>query len=99
LLWLQSRTSEGIRGGFTRLRSADEMQPLASAARSRNEPDWLVGINATRASTLRLSGGRGSTVTSLGRVQTPTLALTVDRESKIQDFKPRELHEIIGTFR
>src|SRR5207237_6907144 len=98
-LWLQSMTSEAIRDGFARLRSDAEMQPLASAARSRNEADWLVGINATRAFTLRLSGGRGSTVTSLGRVQTPTLAIIVERESKIQEFKPRELHEIIGTFR
>jgi DNA topoisomerase III len=98
-LWLQSMTPEAIREGFERLRSDAEMQPLASAARSRNEADWLVGINATRAFTLRLSGGRGSTVTSLGRVQTPTLAIIVDRESKIKDFKPRELHEIIGTFR
>ena len=98
-LWLQSMTPEAIREGFARLRSDAEMQPLASAARSRNEADWLVGINATRAFTLRLSGGRGSTVTSLGRVQTPTLAIIVDRESKIQEFKPRELHEIIGTFR
>ncbi|PYJ25255.1 MAG: DNA topoisomerase III, partial [Verrucomicrobia bacterium] len=98
-VWLQSMTREAIRDGFARLRSDAEMQPLASAARSRNEADWLVGINATRAFTLRLSGGRGSTVTSLGRVQTPTLAIIVDRENKIQDFKPRELHEIIGTFR
>jgi len=98
-LWLQSMTSEAIRGGFARLRSDDEMQPLASAARSRNEADWLVGINATRAFTLRLSGGRGSTVTSLGRVQTPTLTIIVDRESRIKEFKPRELNEIIGTFR
>src|SRR5213595_3996232 len=98
-LWLQSMTSEAIRGGFTRLRSDDEMQPLASAARSRNEADWLVGINSTRAFTLRLSGGRGSTVTSLGRVQTPTLTIIVDRERKILEFKPRELHEIIGKFR
>src|SRR5438067_2051723 len=98
-LWLQSMTLEAIREAFARLRSDAEMQPLASAARSRNEADWLVGINATRAFTLRLSGGRGSTVTSLGRVQTPTLAIIVDRENKIQDFKPRELHEIIGTFR
>src|SRR4029450_11584979 len=98
-LWLQSMTSEAIRDGFARLRSDDEMQPLASAARSRNEADWLVGINATRAFTLRLSGGRGSTVTSLGRVQTPTLTIIVDRESKIKEFKPRELNELIGTFR
>src|SRR5439155_20974859 len=98
-LWLQSMTPEAIRDGFTRLRSDAEMQPLASAARSRNEADWLVGITATRALTLRLSGGRGSTVTSLGRVQTPTLAMIVDRENKIQEFKPRDLHEIMGTFR
>ncbi len=98
-LWLQSMTSEAIRDAFTNLRTDAEMQPLASAARSRNEADWLVGINATRAFTLRLSGGRGSTVTSLGRVQTPTLAIIVERENKIQEFKPRELHEIIGTFR
>ncbi len=98
-LWLQSMTPEAIRDGFARLRSDAEMQPLASAARSRNEADWLVGINATRAFTLRLSGGRGSTVTSLGRVQTPTLAIIVDRENKIKEFKPRELNEIIGTFR
>ena len=97
-LWLQSMTPEAIRDGFARLRSDAEMQPLASAARSRNEADWLVGINATRAFTLRLSGGRGSTVTSLGRVQTPTLAIIVDRENKIKEFKPRELNEIIGTF-
>src|SRR5258708_7109394 len=98
-LWLQSMTPEAIRDGFTRLRSDAEMQPLASAARSRNEADWLVGINATRAFTLRLSGGRGSTVTSLGRVQTPTLTIIVDRERKIQEFKARELHEITGKFR
>ena len=98
-LWLQSMTTEAIRDGFARLRSDAEMQPLASAARSRNEADWLVGINATRAFTLRLSGGRGSTVTSLGRVQTPTLTIIVDRERKIQEFKPRELHEVTGRFR
>jgi DNA topoisomerase III len=97
-LWLQSMTPEAIRDGFARLRSDAEMQPLASAARSRNEADWLVGINATRAFTLRLSGGRGSSVTSLGRVQTPTLAIIVDRENKIKEFKPRELNEISGTF-
>jgi DNA topoisomerase III len=98
-LWLQSMTTEAIRDGFARLRSDAEMQPLASAARSRNEADWLVGINATRAFTLRLSGGRGSTVTSLGRVQTPTLAIIVERENKIKEFKPRDLHEIVGMFR
>jgi DNA topoisomerase-3 len=98
-LWLQSMTSEAIRDGFARLRDDAEMQPLAAAARSRNEADWLVGINATRAFTLRLTGGKGSTITSLGRVQTPTLAIIVEREGKILEFKPRVLHEIFGTFR
>ena len=98
-LWLQSMTPEAIREGFARLRSDAEMQPLATAARSRNEADWLIGINATRAFTLRLSGGRGSTVTSLGRVQTPTLTIIVDRENKIKDFKPRDLHEVHSRFR
>src|SRR3989440_4288316 len=98
-LWLQSMTPEAIREGFARLRSDAEMQPLATAARSRNEADWLIGINATRAFTLRLSGGRGSTVTSLGRVQTPTLAIIIDRENKIKDFKPRDLHELHSRFR
>src|SRR5438094_1277236 len=97
-LWLQSMTSEAIRDGFARLRSDAEMQPLASAARSRNEADWLVGINATRAFTLRLSGGRGSTVTSLGRVQTPTLAIIVERENKIREFKPGGLKWTNGKF-
>src|SRR5213595_3015888 len=98
-LWLQSMTREAICDGFSRLRNDAEMQPLANAARSRNEADWLVGINATRAFTLRLSGGRGSTVTSLGRVQTPTLAIIVDRENRIKEFNPREVNEMIGTFR
>jgi len=98
-LWLSSMTHDAIRQGFARLRSDADLQPLAQAARSRNEADWLVGINATRAFTLRLTGGRGSTVTSLGRVQTPTLAIIVDREKKIESFKPRDLCEVFGHFR
>ena len=98
-LWLQSMTADAIREGFERLRADAEMQPLAEAARSRNEADWLVGINATRAFTLRLIGGKGSTVTSLGRVQTPTLAIIVDREKKIESFKPRDLCEVFANFR
>lgn len=97
-LWLQSMTPEAIRHAFEHLRTDAEMQPLAAAARCRNEADWLVGINATRAFTLRLRGGRGSTVTSLGRVQTPTLAIIVEREQKIQQFRPREFYELIATF-
>ncbi|MBM3860864.1 MAG: DNA topoisomerase III [Verrucomicrobia bacterium] len=98
-LWLQSMTPDAIREGFERLRTDAEMQPLAQAARSRNEADWLIGINATRAFTLRLSGGRGSTITSLGRVQTPTLAMIVDREKRILEFKERALWEVFGVFR
>ena len=97
-LWLQSMTPDAIREGFERLRADADMQPLAEAARSRNEADWLVGINATRAFTLRLIGGKGSTVTSLGRVQTPTLAIIVDREKKIESFKPRDLCEVFAKF-
>jgi len=97
-LWLQSMTPEAIRDGFQRLRTDTEMQPLAQAARSRNEADWLVGINATRAFTLRLSGGRGSTITTLGRVQTPTLAMIVDREKRIQQFKATPFGEVFATF-
>jgi DNA topoisomerase-3 len=97
-LWLQSMTTDAIHDGFERLRTDAEMQPLAEAARCRNEADWLVGINATRAFTLRLIGGKGSTVTSLGRVQTPTLAIIVDREKKIESFKPRDLCEVFANF-
>ncbi len=97
-LWLQSMTPDAIRDGFAQLRTDAEMQPLADAARSRNEADWLVGINATRAFTLRLSGGRGSTVTSLGRVQTPTLAMIVEREKRIQQFQETPFWEVFGVF-
>lgn len=98
-LWLSSMTLDAIREGFEKLKSDEEMQPLAQAARCRNEADWLVGINATRAFTLRLSGGKGSTVTSLGRVQTPTLAIIVERERKIKEFKERAFFELLGAFR
>lgn len=97
-LWLQSMTPEAIREAFERLRSDAEMQPLAQAARSRNEADWLVGINATRAFTLRLRRGKGHNITTLGRVQTPTLAIIVDRESKIQQFTPRSFWELKAQF-
>ncbi len=98
-LWLQSMTADAVRDSFERLRTDVEMRPLAEAARCRNEADWLIGINATRAFTLRLIGGKGSTVTSLGRVQTPTLAIIVNREKKIESFKPRDLCEVFAGFR
>jgi DNA topoisomerase-3 len=86
-LWLNSMTKKAIVDAFERLRPGEEMEPLEAAARSRNEADWVVGLNATRAATIRLRGAFDSTV-SLGRVQTPTLALVARREEEIRAFKP-----------
>src|SRR5262249_28043844 len=97
-LWLQSMTPAAIREGFERLRSDAEMQPLAAAAVCRSESDWLVGINGTRAMTAFNSKTGGFHKTTVGRVQTPTLAVVVDREQRIRDFVAREYWEIIGTF-
>ena len=97
-LWLQSMTPAAIRDSFTRLRSDDEMQPLADAARSRSEADWLVGINGTRAMTAFNSKGGGFYLTTVGRVQTPTLMIVVDREQKIRKFVPRDYWEVRATF-
>ena len=97
-LWLQSMTPAAIRESFTRLRSDEDMQPLADAARSRSEADWLVGINGTRAMTAFNSKGGGFYLTTVGRVQTPTLMIVVDREQKIRKFIPRDYWEIRGTF-
>lgn len=97
-LWLQSMTPGAIREGFARLRSDQEMQPLADAAVSRSEADWLVGINGTRAMTAFNSKSGGFYKTTVGRVQTPTLAIVVEREQKIRSFVPRDYWEVIGTF-
>ncbi len=97
-LWLQSMTPAAIREGFEHLRSDDEMQPLADAARSRSEADWLVGINGTRAMTAFNSKGGGFYLTTVGRVQTPTLMIVVDREQKIRKFVPRDYWEVRATF-
>ena len=80
------------------LRSDEEMQPLADAAVCRSESDWLVGINATRALTAFNSQGGGFSKTTAGRVQTPTLAILVDREEKIRAFEPRTYWEVFGNF-
>src|SRR5271165_1696175 len=98
-LWLQSMTPAAIREGFSRLRGDGEMQPLADAAVSRSEADWLVGINGTRAMTAFNSKSGGFFKTTVGRVQTPTLAIVVEREQKIRKFVPRDYWEVIGTFR
>ena len=97
-LWLQSMTPQAIRDGFGALRSNAQMQPLADAARSRSEADWLVGINGTRAMTAFNSRDGGFFLTTVGRVQTPTLAVVVEREEKIRKFVSRDYWEIHGTF-
>ena len=97
-LWLQSMTPEAIRAGFENLRSEKEMQPLADAATSRAESDWLVGINATRALTSFNSRTGGFQKTAAGRVQTPTLAILAGREEKIRSFKSRSYFEVFAEF-
>ncbi|HEX8312675.1 MAG TPA: DNA topoisomerase III [Chthoniobacteraceae bacterium] len=97
-LWMQSMTPDAIRTAFTRLRSDEEMRPLADAAVSRSEADWLVGINSTRALTAFNSQGGGFSKTTAGRVQTPTLAILVEREEKIRGFTARTYFEVFGDF-
>ncbi len=97
-LWLQSMTSESIRSAFQRLRSNEEMIPLAKAAVCRSESDWLVGINGTRAMTAFNNKTGGFQLTPVGRVQTPTLAILAEREQKIHDFKPRTFFEVFADF-
>src|SRR5881398_2451721 len=86
-LWLNSMTRKAIEDAFTRLRDGEEMRTLEAAARSRSEADWVVGMNATRAASIRLRSAFDGAV-SLGRVQTPTLALVARREEEIRAFKP-----------
>jgi DNA topoisomerase-3 len=97
-LWLQSMTPQAIRDGFGMLRSNAQMQPLADAARCRSEADWLVGINGTRAMTAFNSRDGGFFLTTVGRVQTPTLSVVVEREEKIRSFVSRDYWEIHATF-
>ncbi len=96
-LWISSMTKQAIREGFERLRPGEQMAPLEAAARSRSEADWLVGMNATRAATIRGRAWVGGVV-SLGRVQTPTLAMIVKREREIQAFVPEPYWLVRGTF-
>ena len=97
-LWLQSMTPQAIRDGFDALRTEQQMAGLAHAARSRSEADWLVGINGTRAMTAFNSRDGGFFLTTVGRVQTPTLSLVVEREEKIRKFISRDYWEIHATF-
>ncbi len=97
-LWLQSMTPAAIRDGFAKLRSDREMRPLADASVCRSEADWLVGINGTRAMTAFNSKTGGFHLTTVGRVQTPTLAIVVEREAKIKKFVSRDYWEVLATF-
>jgi DNA topoisomerase-3 len=97
-LWLQSMTPAAIRAGFERLRADRELLPLADAATCRSESDWLVGINGTRAMTAFNSKSGGFHKTPVGRVQTPTLTILVEREEKIRKFVARDYWEVHGTF-
>jgi len=97
-LWLQSMTQGAIRDGFAALRRDRDLLPLADAAKSRSEADWLVGINGTRAMTAFNSKEGGFYLTTVGRVQTPTLAILVEREEKIRAFEPRDYWEVHARF-
>jgi DNA topoisomerase III len=97
-LWLQSMTPAAIRDGFEHLRTDAQMLPLADAARCRSEADWLVGINGTRAMTAFNSRDGGFFLTTVGRVQTPTLSIMVEREEKIRKHVSRDYWEIKATF-
>jgi len=98
--WMQTMTADGIRAAFEHLREGREMAGLEAAARCRSESDWLIGINGTRALTKRMFGGatgKGN-VATVGRVQTPTLAIVVGREREIRAFKPRDFWRVTGRF-
>ena len=96
-LWLSSMTAGAIRSAFEALRPAEEFAKLEEAARSRSEADWIVGMNATRAATIRLRSSFDGAV-SLGRVQTPTLAIIARREEEIRAFKPEPYWLVDATF-
>ncbi|MEN9543724.1 MAG: hypothetical protein RLZZ598_557, partial [Pseudomonadota bacterium] len=97
-LWLQSMTPAAIREGFEKLRSDAQMQGLSDAARSRSEADWMVGINGTRAMTAFNSRDGGFFLTTVGRVQTPTLSIVVEREEKIRKHVSRPYWEVRADF-
>src|SRR3954470_20706596 len=96
--WMQTMTTEGNKEAFKHLRSAEQMRGLEDAARCRSESDWLIGINGTRALTKRMFGSRAGNVASVGRVQTPTLAIVYARELEIRNFKPRDYWRVTATF-
>src|SRR5205807_5030813 len=93
-LWISSLTPEAIRNGFGKLRDAHEYDALADAARGRSRADWLVGLNLSRAYTLACHEEL-----SVGRVQTPTLAMLVERELAIRNFVPEDYLEVVASLR
>jgi len=92
-LWISSLTADAIRDGFRRLRDGRDLDPLADAARGRSRADWLVGMNLSRAYTLDFDEDL-----SVGRVQTPTLAMLVERELAVRTFVPEDYLEVVATF-
>ena len=96
--WMQTMTTGGIQEAFKTLRDGEKMKGLEDAARCRSESDWLIGINGTRALTKRMFGSRAGNVASVGRVQTPTLAIVYAREQEIRNFKPRDYWRVTATF-
>jgi DNA topoisomerase-3 len=96
-LWLNSMTSAAMKEALSSLRPAEEFARLEQAARSRSEADWIVGMNATRAATIRLRSSFDGAV-SLGRVQTPTLAIIARREEEIKAFEPEPYWLVDATF-
>ncbi|HSI83706.1 MAG: DNA topoisomerase III [Candidatus Methylacidiphilales bacterium] len=97
-LWLQSMTPQAVRDGFNKLKPGKDLEPLATAAMCRSESDWLVGINGTRALTAFNNRNGGFQKTTVGRVQTPTLAVVVERDAKIKAFVAKDYWELHATF-
>ena len=96
-LWISSLTEEAIREGFSKLKDQSEFQPLYEAGLSRAIGDWTLGMNATRLYTIKY--GQGKQVLSIGRVQTPTLALIVNRQLEIENFTPKQYWELKTVYR
>lgn len=97
-MWMQSMTNGAIMEAFSKMRSDEDMQPLAAAAKCRSESDWIVGINSTRALTALNSRHGGFRLTPVGRVQTPTLTILAKREREITSFIPRTYYEVHALF-
>lgn len=97
-LWISSLTDAAIREGFSKLEPSSKYDALGDAARSRSEADWLVGLNATRAVTVRARSAGSDALFSVGRVQTPTLTMLVARDRAIRAFVPKDYWEVTGEF-